>query len=491
MEDLVTRTKKFISATNSCLEGSPYQFPLDEKSVQVYSHIEQSIAEIQRKLQKLVLIVDLPQPLKNSLKIQEIYESNAIEGLGTDLASTANLIDATTREHKSTKSYVEWAITRGIQNDTHLYDVIGLTAARALSRDIASMLERPITEADIRTIHNTIMKNQPFAGVYKLYANEISLNNEHQTSLPTDTPGAMQLFVDWMNSLSRRGHRTALSIVKAAAVHAWLTHIHPFHDGNGRMARLLANVVLAREDMPPLILRNTSHRGKYIDALSFSDSGGDLSKLILVFCRAAERVIDDMENPKLAQEMFLEDINLRLQDEFKVWEKSLSKFKSELQANLLFYNMDVSIAGGLSPSEYKSLRKGRNSGKPWWLEIFNSKDGDLAVLYFGGVPSWITTKIEKDEQYPCISFAPRDSNAKAVKKYSKLTKEHNRNGFTHVLLQPLEDKAYIWGENKARLQRVSLQEAAKQIALTCSNFALNPLKSKNQIWGSKNDNSQG
>ena len=67
--DLVVRTKKFINSTNSCLEGSPYQFPFDEKSVQVYSHIEESIGKIQNKLHKLVLISDLPQPIKNSLKI--------------------------------------------------------------------------------------------------------------------------------------------------------------------------------------------------------------------------------------------------------------------------------------------------------------------------------------------------------------------------------------------------------------------------------------
>jgi len=475
LDELSERSKKFIALTNSCLKGSPYQFPFDDKSIQVYSHIEDSISKIQDKLQKLVLITDLPQPLKNSLKIQEVYESNAIEGLGTDLASTANLIDATTREHKTSKDYIEWAITRGIQNDSHLYDVIGLTAARALSRDIAGLVERPITEADIRTIHKIILKNQPFAGVYKMYANEISLNNEHQTTLPSDTPGAMSVFVDWMNNLPRRGHRTSLSIVKAAAVHAWLTHIHPFHDGNGRLARLLANVILAREDMPPLILRNTTHRGKYIDALSFSDSGGDISKLILVFCRAAERVIDDMENPKLAQEMFLEDINLRLQDEFKVWESALSKFHTELSSNLLLYKLKCSISGGLSPSEYKSLRKGRTTGKPWWIEISNQKNEDVGVLYFGYLPGWAQAKLEKDEHYPCIFFAPRDKNIKALRKYAKLLKEHNRTGHTHALLQPLEQKCYIWGENSARLQKVSFMEAAKQIALTCSDFYLNPI----------------
>jgi hypothetical protein len=311
--------------------------------------------------------------------------------------------------------------------------------------------------------------------VYKLYANEISLNNEHQTTLPTDTPGAMNEFVDWMNNLPRRGHRTSLSIVKAAAVHAWLTHIHPFHDGNGRLARLLANVILAREDMPPLILRNTSHRGKYIDALSFSDSGGDISKLILVFCRAAERVIDDMENPKLAQEMFLEDINLRLQSEFKVWESALSNFYTELSSNLMLYNLKCNISGGLSPSEYKSLRKGRASTKPWWIEISNQKGEDIGVLYFGYLPGWVQTKLEKDEHYPCIFFAPRDRNVRAVKKYAKLLKENHRTGHTHALLQPLEQKCYIWGENSARLQKVSYIEAAKQIALTCSDFSINPI----------------
>jgi len=474
-EALIARTQKFISATNSCLEGSPYQFPMDEKSLQVYTHIEESIMNIQNKLKKLVLITDLPQPLKNSLKIQEVYESNAIEGLGTDLASTANLIDGTSQEHKTSKSYIEWAVTRGIQNDAHLYDVIGLTAARELSRDISKIIDRPITAADIRAIHEIILKNQEYAGIYKLYPNRISLNNEHETTLPTDTPGQMNVFIDWFNTLSRRGHRTALSIVKAAAVHAWLTHIHPFHDGNGRLARLLANVVLAREDMPPLILRNTSHRGKYIDALSFSDSGGDISKLILVFCRAAERVIDDMENPRLAQEMFNEDINLRLQDEFKVWEISLNQFKTELEANLLLYNLNLTVSGGLSPSEYRSLRKGRNSGKPWWVEISNKKSEDIGVLYFGYLPGWAQTKLERDEHYPCLFFAPRDKNPKALRKYTKLLKEHNRKGFTHAILQPLEQKCYVWGETQSRLQKVTYQEAAKQIALTCSDFYLNPL----------------
>jgi Fic family protein len=470
------RMEKFIRSTNDCLKGSPYQFPNDEVSMQRYVEIEQSLNSIQSKLERLSTIDNLPTPLKSILRAQEVYESNAIEGLGTDLATTAHTIEATTREHKSNKQYVEWAVTRGIQNDSHLYDVIGLTAARGLSRDIAGIVDRPISEADIRTIHEVILQKQPFAGIYKQYTNEISFNNEHQTSLPTDTPAAMNEFVIWMNGLSRRGFRTSLSIVKAAAVHAWLTHIHPFHDGNGRLARLLANMILAREDMPPLILRNTSHRGRYIDALSFSDSGGDLSKLILVFCRAAERVIDDMDNPALAQEMFNEDINLRLQDEYKNWETNLNRYLTELRASLLLYGLQMSKFGGLSPSEFKSLRKGKRVTKIWLAEISNRQGIDIGVLSIGLIPSWIEAKIEKDERYPCITFMPRDRDSKSLKKYKRLSKEDLRNGYTHFMLQPLEQKCHIWGENGARLLKVTYSEAAKEIGLTCSDFAINPMR---------------
>ena len=474
-QEFLERTKKFIAVTNDCLRGSPYQFPEDEVSIQRYAQIEESLRAIQSKLEKVPDIDGIPGTLKRSLRSQEVYESNAIEGLGTDLATTDTLIEGTTIEHQSNKDYVEWAVTRGIQNDKHFYDVIGLTAARGLSRDIATIIDRPITESDIRTIHKIILANENFAGIYKLYANEISGGNPHKTTLPTDTPGAMKEFIDWTNGLSRRGRRTSLSVVKAAATHAWLTHIHPFHDGNGRLARLLANMILAREDMPPLIPRNTNHRGRYLDALSYSDSGGDISKLILVFCRAIERVIDDMLNPKLAQQMFEEDINLRLSDEFKVWEVNLSRFQTELEASLVLHNLSLSRAGGLSPSEYKALQKGKRTYKTWWAELQNSRGEDIALLFFGFLPEWTRNKLEKDEMYPCLFFAPRNKDMNALKKYEKPLKEWKRHGHTHVVLQPLEQKAYIWGENSASLQKVTYAEAARQIALTASDYSLNPL----------------
>jgi prophage maintenance system killer protein len=71
--------------------------------------------------------------------------------------------------------------------------------------------------------------------------------------------------------------------VKAAWLHHRFTQIHPFQDGNGRVARALASLVFLREGLFPLVVRE-SDRTVYIGALEAADDG-DLSQLISFFAR--------------------------------------------------------------------------------------------------------------------------------------------------------------------------------------------------------------
>ena len=45
-----------------------------------------------------------------------------------------------------------------------------------------------------------------------------------------------------------------------AKIHAGIAHIHPFWDGNGRFARLLANVPLLKSGLPPIIISKEKRR---------------------------------------------------------------------------------------------------------------------------------------------------------------------------------------------------------------------------------------
>lgn len=83
---------------------------------------------------------------------------------------------------------------------------------------------------------------------------------------PTDTP---VLMVRWLKEFNRK-LGTASSPIKAINVYAWIhltfVRIHPFFDGNGRIARLIANLPLLRGGFPPLLIAQ-QNRSEYIDLL--------------------------------------------------------------------------------------------------------------------------------------------------------------------------------------------------------------------------------
>ena len=69
--------------------------------------------------------------------------------------------------------------------------------------------------------------------------------------------------------------------VLSAWLHHRFTQIHPFQDGNGRVARILASLVFLKADLFPLVIRDED-RKQYIAALETADDG-NLNKLIHLF----------------------------------------------------------------------------------------------------------------------------------------------------------------------------------------------------------------
>lgn len=76
--------------------------------------------------------------------------------------------------------------------------------------------------------------------------------------------------------------------IEAAWLHHRFTQIHPFQDGNGRVARALASLVFIQAGWFPLVItRNV--RDEYIDALEAADKG-NLSKLVNLFTKLQKKV---------------------------------------------------------------------------------------------------------------------------------------------------------------------------------------------------------
>lgn len=118
-------------------------------------------------------------------------------------------------------------------------------------------------------------------GEYKTLPNNPRRDDDsvHFYCPPELTKEEMERLVD----LYREAESTFTPEVRAAWLHHRFTQIHPFQDGNGRVARALASLVFLREGLFPLVVRESDRRD-YIGALESADAG-DLSPLISFFAR--------------------------------------------------------------------------------------------------------------------------------------------------------------------------------------------------------------
>ena len=312
------------------LTGSPYSVPDDPEATVHVTEMLYKIVDVadaadgaQRLLRKTQARL-----LGENQRVKELHESNRVEGLGpVQLAQTRKILrsDAARKIARATHLFT---VVKSLEEDARTMDVLGLHGAKIFAEQLVKRYpHEPIAEIDLRGMHDLVMGSDPFAGRYKQYVNAIS-GSEHQPLAPSDTPDAMYTMVTWLNTVV--AERSLPPVVTAAAVHAWLAHIHPFHDGNGRIARLLANLVVGAHGLPPLIIRDAADRDRYIDALAISDAGGDLAPLIGVFLRVMGREIADMRDPEFAFKLFEDEVQQRSLGEYAQWRRTILAWLADL-----------------------------------------------------------------------------------------------------------------------------------------------------------------
>lgn len=162
----------------------------------------------------------------------------------------------------------------------------------------------PVTEAWIRRIHEELTKpqetytvqtpvgrqEQPLTrGQYKQYPNHVQLaDGSRHAYAPVDrTRDEMARLVA---NLESEEFAAAHPVLQAAYAHYSLVAIHPFADGNGRVARALASVYLYRAASVPLLVF-ADQRLPYFDALSSADAG-DRAEFVAVVNNAAIAAVE-------------------------------------------------------------------------------------------------------------------------------------------------------------------------------------------------------
>jgi cell filamentation protein with helix-turn-helix transcription regulator cueR len=155
-----------------------------------------------------------------------------------------------------------------------------------MMREAVNLKDTPLTQNFIRQLHKvllredyTVHRNLPggmstsyviHAGQYKTRPNSVltRYGDRFEYASPEETPALMSDLVDWYNDAEASGEYTPVEL--AALFHYRYIRIHPFEDGNGRIARLMVNYILARHGWPMIVVRSYD-KWKYLDALHKSD----------------------------------------------------------------------------------------------------------------------------------------------------------------------------------------------------------------------------
>ena len=113
---------------------------------------------------------------------------------------------------------------------------------------------------------------------------------------PDRVEDEMQKFLIWFD-----GEEPASSIIRSAIAHFWFVSIHPFEDGNGRLARILSDMLLARGEKSEFRFYNVSSqinkdKNHYYDILERMQHGdGDITEWLVWYMQKLVDALDEAE----------------------------------------------------------------------------------------------------------------------------------------------------------------------------------------------------
>lgn len=225
--------------------------------------------------------------------IDREQEQRVLQKFWLDWNYHSNAIEGNTLTYGETRAFLLHGITAQGKPFRDYLDMKGHKDAIEYLEELVRQ-QAPLTEVAIREMHRILLvepyempavtadgyptKRHIAVGQYKTAPNSLrtSTGQMHFYATPEEAPALMGDLLKWYRE--EIGHLHPL--ILAATFHYRFVAIHPFDDGNGRMARLLMNLLLMQAGYVLVVVKNES-KPEYLLALEIADSG-DLTQFILL-----------------------------------------------------------------------------------------------------------------------------------------------------------------------------------------------------------------
>jgi Fic family protein len=202
---------------------------------------------------------------------------------------------------------------------------------------------RKITVGDWRPIS---------ADPMRVVSGPVGRERVHYEAPPADRlEPEMARFFDWWNT----SFPSVDGLVRAALAHLWFVTLHPFEDGNGRIARALEDMALSQDDRTEYRLYSLSaqisaERPDYYDLLETTQKGdGEVTEWLVWFLGCLERAIRRSE----------EQVQ-RTIEKARFWQRCAELSLNERQRKVLNRLLDAGpggFEGGLTTRKYRGLTR--------------------------------------------------------------------------------------------------------------------------------------
>ena len=199
-----------------------------------------------------------------------------------DFNYNSNHIEGNTLTYGQTEILLLFGKVIGEADVRDVQEMAASNVGLRMMTEEAKVKETPLTQNFIRTLHKTLLREDYtvhrslpggmqtsyviHAGQYKTRPNSVIIRygDRFEYASPEETPSLMADLVDWYNKAEQDGK--LLPVELAALFHYRYIRIHPFEDGNGRIARLMVNFILTRHNYPMVVVRSRK-KSDYLEAL--------------------------------------------------------------------------------------------------------------------------------------------------------------------------------------------------------------------------------
>jgi Fic family protein len=330
-----------------------------EQTIFIQNQFESQLAELDSLKKQIDFLRPIPEAFMQKIlqkwRLDWSYHSNAIEG---------NLLS-----YGETKTFILYGLTaKGKPLKDHL-DIKGHNeAVEYLIKSVQENEEIRLNHNFICDLHKIVMPDDAYSqaetplgdritnkikvGQYKTTPNHVKTRTgeTHYYCPPEETHPRMTDLLDWYHKTKEHDLHP---LIVASIFHHEFVNIHPFDDGNGRMSRILNNLILMREGYPPSIIKvdekddyyyclNKADGGEYNDFVVFMRD--KLSRSCQLFLKGAKG--DDLEEPSdLDKQIFLikkklenqkDRISLKKNPEVvtKVWKESIGPLLKQINMTI-------------------------------------------------------------------------------------------------------------------------------------------------------------